>query len=308
MTFIEKQEPSVNAGVLKAVLEVNVGEGVITENYPTKPDKKGTKAVKTSKILLCNLKNECKIYEIKTGVDEDEEGANKKLKPFIVTDFDEDPLKGNEDDSGQNTGKKSPKVPVIVGYKGAVKDDGFSYTGPAYGQGIDRLPAYYGMKLSPGFLQPSPGPVLYADDRSPLTRPAFSHGSYPTYGNLCCFYPYYEGQQDPVLDARGYYSGISPSIHTYFSGHAPRTPSPYGHVHPTSRPGIIMSLGTTWPTVQWPQSKPSAAPEVVAVAGKTNFEEEELSVGEVGPLQPDPGNGKVKIDGKLGEPLNVSDS
>jgi hypothetical protein len=314
-TFIEKQETSVNSGVVKAVLEVKVGERVVTDKHPTKPDEKGDKNAKTTKILLCDLKNDCKIYEIKTGEsydddDKDEEVDKKKLKPVIVTDFNEDPLKGNEHDYDKKSGKKSPKVPVIVGYRGAVKDDGFSYTGHAYGKGIDRLPTYYGMKLSPGFHQSYPGPVVYEEAPRPLPRPGFSHGWYPHYHNLRCMYPHYEDHHYPVPDIRDY-SGVSPYLHTSFSEHGPRTPSPYGNVHPTRRPdsfhAIITPLGTKRPAVHWPPSKPSAAPRVAVVTGKTHFDEDELSVGTIRPLYPDSGNGNIKVDGKLGQPLNLSD-
>ncbi|KDR23836.1 hypothetical protein L798_11027 [Zootermopsis nevadensis] len=313
-TFIEKQEPSVNSGVVKAILEVKVGESVVTDKHPTNPDEEDNNA-KTTKILLCNLKNECKIYEIGTGESydddsKDEGGDRKKLKPVIVTDFDEDPLKDNENDYDQKTGKKRPKVPVVVGYKGAVKDDGFSYTGYGYGQGIDRLPAYYGMKLSPGFRQPYPGPIVHEDNRPSLPRPGSSHGWYPLYHNLRCTYPHYEHHY-PQSDNRDY-SGVSPYLRTYFAGHGPRTPSPYGNVHPTRKPdsfhAIITPLGTTKPEVHWPRSKPSVATGVSAVAGKTHFDEDELTVGVISPLYPDSGNGNIKIDGKLGEPLNMSDS
>lgn len=313
-TFLEKEETSVKSGVVKAILEVKVGDSVVTDNYPTKPDKKGHKDDNGNKILLCSLKDDCKIYEIRNGEsynddNKDEGSGKKKLNPVIVTDFNEDPLKDNENGDNRKTGKKRPTVPVIVGYRGAVKDDDFSYAG--YGQGLDRLPAYYGLKLSPEFHQPYPGPIVYEERPRPLPRQALGHGSYPHYRNLPCMYPHYAEQRYPVPGISDH-SRVRPHVRTSLSGHEPRTPSPYGNVHPTSGPGsfhaIITPLATRRPAVYWPRSKPTAPPAVVAVHGKTQFDEDELSVGVIGPVYPDSGNGNVKVDGKLGEPLNVSEA
>jgi hypothetical protein len=315
-TFIEKEETSVNPGVVKAVLEVKVGESIVTDKYPAKSDKGNKNSTKTN-ILICNLDGDCKIHEIRTDGsddDDDEEGNTKKLKPIIVTDFDEDPLKGNNDDDDQNYGKKNPNVPVIVGYRGAVKDDGFYYTGHRDEQGIDRLPTYYGTRLSPGFHQP------YPDVPRPPPRPGFNHGSYhptyPQYHNLRCVYRQYEGYRYPVSDIPSY-TGARPYDHTSFPGYGPRTPSPYGHLHPTRKPGsfhaIITPLGRgnsvgglNRPMNYWPINKPTVR-GVVAVHGKVDFDEGEISVGVTGPLYPSSGSGNVNIDGKLGEPLHKSD-
>ncbi|PNF27262.1 hypothetical protein B7P43_G05316 [Cryptotermes secundus] len=268
--FIEKEKTSVNPGVVKAVLEVKVGESIVTDKYPAKSDKKEHKNTTKTNILICSLEGDCKLHEFNTDLSEDDEkeGDTKELKPIIVTDFDEDPLKGNNDDDDHNDGKKNPNIPVIVGYRGAVKDDGFYYTGHSNGQGIDRLPTYYGTTLRPGFHQPYPGPNIYGEvpRPPPPPRPGFNYG----YG--------------------------------------PRTPSPYGHLHPTRKPGsfhaIITPLGRgngvgglDTPTVRG----------IVAVHGKVDFDEDDINVGVIGPLYPSSGNGNVKVDGKLGEPLHKSD-
>lgn len=317
-TFIEEEQTNVNPGLLKAVLEVKVGDGIVTDKNPPKSDKKD-EDVKNIKILLCNLQGECKIHEIRTGGSGTDDYDDKtKYKPIIVTDFNEDPLKGSEndhddDDGDKRSGKKNPKVPVIVGYRGAVKDDGFTYTGYRYGQAGSRLPAYYGMDLSPVFHQPYPGP------HSP-PRPGFSYGSYhPTYPfdhTLRCVYPHNE-QRYPISYFPDY-RGVRPYGHTSFPGHGPRTPSPYGNFRPTRKPdsfhAIITPLGrrngagrSDRPADYWPVNKPTD-PEIVAVHGKTNFDEDDLTVGVTGPLYPGSGNGNVKIDGKLGEPLSTSDT
>lgn len=321
--FIEKEEISVKPGVVKAVLEVKVGDSIVTDKYPAKSDKKGDKNSTKTNILICNLEGDCKLHEFKTDISEDdeEEGDTKKLKPIIVTDFDEDPLKGNNDDDDQNDGKKNPKVPVIVGYRGAVKDDGFYYTGHTNGQGIYRLPTYYGTTLRPGFHQPYPGPNIYGQvpRPTPPPRPGFNYGSYhPTYPHhdLRCVYRQYEGQRYPISDIPSY-TGARPYDHTFFPGYGPRTPSPYGHLHPTTRPGsfhaIITPLGRGnsvgglhRPTNYWPINKPTVR-GVVAVHGKVDFDEDDINIGVSGPLYPSSGNGNVKVDGKLGEPLHKSD-
>ncbi|PNF27259.1 hypothetical protein B7P43_G05316 [Cryptotermes secundus] len=312
--FIEKEKTSVNPGVVKAVLEVKVGESIVTDKYPAKSDKKEHKNTTKTNILICSLEGDCKLHEFNTDLSEDDEkeGDTKELKPIIVTDFDEDPLKGNNDDDDHNDGKKNPNIPVIVGYRGAVKDDGFYYTGHSNGQGIDRLPTYYGTTLRPGFHQPYPGPNIYGEvpRPPPPPRPGFNYGSYhPTYPHhdLRCVYRHYEGQRYPISDIPGY-TGVRPYGHTSFPGYGPRTPSPYGHLHPTRKPGsfhaIITPLGRgngvgglDTPTVRG----------IVAVHGKVDFDEDDINVGVIGPLYPSSGNGNVKVDGKLGEPLHKSD-
>lgn len=220
---------------MKAVLEVKVGESIVTDKYPAKSDKKEHKNTTKTNILICSLEGDCKLHEFNTDLSEDDEkeGDTKELKPIIVTDFDEDPLKGHSN-----------------------------------GQGIDRLPTYYGTTLRPGFHQPYPGPNIYGEvpRPPPPPRPGFNYG----YG--------------------------------------PRTPSPYGHLHPTRKPGsfhaIITPLGRgngvgglDTPTVRG----------IVAVHGKVDFDEDDINVGVIGPLYPSSGNGNVKVDGKLGEPLHKSD-
>jgi hypothetical protein len=320
--FIEKEETIVKPGVVKAVLEVKVGESIVTDNYPVKSDKKGHKNATKTNILICNLEGDCKIHEIRIdGRDDDEEeGDTKKLKPVIVTDFDEDPLKGNTGADNQNDGKKTPDVPVIVGYRGAVKDDGFYYTGQSNGQGIHGLPTYYGTKLGPGYQQPYPRPIIYGEVSRPPPRPVFNYGSYqpayPNYHNFRCVYSHFEGHRYPVSEIPTY-AGPRPYEHTSFPGYGPRTPSPYGHLHPPRKPdsfhAIITPLGrgnsiggSDRPTNYWPINKPTVQ-GVVAVHGKVDFDEDDISVGVTGPLYPISGNGNVKVDGKLGEPLRKSD-
>ncbi|XP_023713928.1 uncharacterized protein LOC111867930 isoform X2 [Cryptotermes secundus] len=277
--FIEKEKTSVNPGVVKAVLEVKVGESIVTDKYPAKSDKKEHKNTTKTNILICSLEGDCKLHEFNTDLSEDDEkeGDTKELKPIIVTDFDEDPLKGHSN-----------------------------------GQGIDRLPTYYGTTLRPGFHQPYPGPNIYGEvpRPPPPPRPGFNYGSYhPTYPHhdLRCVYRHYEGQRYPISDIPGY-TGVRPYGHTSFPGYGPRTPSPYGHLHPTRKPGsfhaIITPLGRgngvgglDTPTVRG----------IVAVHGKVDFDEDDINVGVIGPLYPSSGNGNVKVDGKLGEPLHKSD-
>jgi hypothetical protein len=320
--FIAKEETSVKPGVVKAVLEVKVGESVVTDNHPVESDKKGHKNGTKTNVLICNLKGDCKIHQIRTddSDDDEEKGDTKKLKPIIVTDFDEDPLKGNNDDDNRNDGKKTPDVPVIVGYRGAVKDDGFYYTGQSNGQGVHRVPTYYGTKMGPGFHQPYPGPVVYGEVPRPPPRPGINHGSYqptyPYYYNLRCVYRHYEGHRYPVSDIPSY-TGARPYGHTSFPGYGPRTPSPYGHLHPTRKPGsfhaIITPLGRgnsigglDRPINFRPINKPTER-GVVALHGKVNFDDDDISVGVAGALYPSSGNGNVKVDGKLGEPLHKAD-
>lgn len=308
--FTGKDQTSLNPGIVKAVLEVTVGEPVVTGKHPTKPDKKGDKNSTKTKILLCTLEGDCKIHEIRiNGTDSGEE---KKLRPVIVTDFNEDPLKGNEnsEDNDQESGKKNYNVPVIVGYRGAVKDDGFYYTGYSGGQSIDRLPPYYGMKLSPGVFQTYPGASIYKNVPLVPPHPDFSHGSYhPTYPHnfdLCCIYPRYERYYPDHVAARQY-------EHTSFPGYGPRTPSPYGKLYPTRKPdsfrAIITPIGRSnnRPTVYRPVNKPTE-PGVVALHGKMSFDDDHVSLWGKDPLNPSSGHGSIKVDGKLGEPLNKSDS
>jgi hypothetical protein len=306
---IGNDETSLNPGIVKAVLEVTVGEAVVTGKHPTKPDKKGDKSSTKTKILLCTLEGDCKIHEIGIGgndSDEEEDGGKKKLKPVIVTGFNEDPLKGNE--NSDDNGKKNYNVPVIVGYRGAAKDNGFYYTGYGSGQSTDRLPSYYGMTPRPVFYQTYPGASTYENAPHLPSRPDFSHGSYrPTYPHnfdLRCVYPQYEHYYPDHVAARQY-------GHTSFPGYGPRTPSPYGKLHPTTKPdsfhAIITPIGrhNDRPTVYRPTNKPTE-PGVVALHGKMNFDEDQVSVWGTGPLNPISGQGNIKVDGKLGEPLNKS--
>ena len=323
-TFTGKDETSVNSEIVKAVLEVTVGEPVVTGKHPTKPDKTGDKDSTEAKILLCNLEGDCKIYEIRIGgddSDEERDGGKKKLKPVIVTGFNEDPLKDNKNvgDGDQGNGKKNYNVPVIVGYKGAVRDDGFYYTGYGSGQSVDRIPSYYGMKLSPGFYQTYPGASIYGKV-PPLSPPQdFSHGSYrpayPSNFDLTCVYPYYEQRRCvyPQYERRyPNYVAATQYERTAFPGSGPRTPSPYGNLHPTRKPDGFHALVTpiggrnSRPRVYRPINKPTEQ-GVVALHGKMNFDEDEVSVWGTGPLHPISGHDKIKIDGKLAEPLNKSD-
>jgi hypothetical protein len=318
-TFTGKDETSLNSGVVKAVLKVTVGEPIVTGKHPNKPDKKGDNSTAKTKIVLCDLKGDCKIYEIGmdgNDSDEGEDGGKKKLKPVIVTDFDEDPLKGTEkgDGSDQEYGKKSYNVPVIVGYQGAVKDDSFYYKEYDSGQSIDRLPSYY------GFYQTYPGASIYKNVPRLPPRPDISHGSYhPTYPHnfdVRCVYPHYELRRCAYLQYERYYPDYIAARQyelTSFPGYRPRTPSPYGKIHPTMKPdsfhAIITPIGRSdnRPMVNRPINKP-AQPGVVALHGKMNFDEDQASVWGTGPLYPTPEHSNVKIDGKLGEPLNKSDS
>jgi hypothetical protein len=78
---------------------------------------------------------------------------------------------------------------------------------------------------------------------------------------------------------------------------------------PDSFHAIITPIGRSEnkPTVYRPINKP-AEPEVVALHGKMNFDEDQVSVWGTGPLYPTPKHSNIKVDGKLGEPLNTSDS
>ena len=323
--FTGKDETNLNSEIVKAVLEVTVGEPIVTAKHPNKPDKKGDNGSAKTKILLCDSKGDCKIHEIRidgNDSDEVEDDDKKKLKPIIVTDFDEDPLKGTRkvDSIDQEYGKKNYNVPVIVGYQGAVKDDSFYYRGYESGQSVDRLPSYYGMKLSPGFYQTYPRASIYENVPHLPPRPDISHGSYhPTHlhnFDLRCVYPYYELRRCAYLQYERHYPDYIASRQyerTSFPGYGPRTPSPYGKLHPTMKPdsfhAIITPIGRSdsRPTVYRPINKPTE-PAVAALHGKMNFDEDEVSVWGTGPLYPTPGHRNIKIDGKLGEPLNKSDS
>ncbi|XP_069692627.1 uncharacterized protein [Periplaneta americana] len=324
-TFLEK-EISVNPGVVKALLEVKVGESLVT----IKPDKKGDKDSKTTKILICDAWGECKLHEVVRGKEDDDdddkdeededEGGKKKLKPVIVTDFDEDPLADKDDD---DDGKKkkgpgthygpgvydhdpgvydhspgvydhSPGVydhsPGVYDHSPGIPDyghgdhnygaDGYGHVGwhgynpttSGHGSRVDRIPVYYGMKLSPEFHQPYPGLVLDEEASRPY------HGGY--YDDL-----YHHG---PFPEPQGHYPDVIPYDHPYFSG---RTPTPYGKFYTTTRPGsyhaIITPLGRKT-GVRWPPA--------VAVVGKMDLPQDELTA-------PTERPSVIKIDGKLGEAL-----
>ncbi|PSN53727.1 hypothetical protein C0J52_02201 [Blattella germanica] len=182
-SILEKGEhtaPDLSPGVIKAVLEVNVG-GLVTKKPETKTENDKDKK-KKNEVLICTLDGKCKLHVIESGENSSDDKTGDKdgkpLKPIIVSDFDVDPTtEGGEDDDKSGEGKDIPKVPVIVGLKGAVKDDDFPYhTG--HGHQVDRLPVYYGMKLSPEFHRPYPqGPVIYEEEPH---YPPYS-GSYPSY-------------------------------------------------------------------------------------------------------------------------------
>jgi hypothetical protein len=321
--FTERDGINLNSGTVKAVIEVMVGEPIVTAKHPNKPDKKGDKNSAKIKILLCDREGDCKIHEIKidgNDSDEEEDASKKKLKPVIVTDFNEDPLKGIEkgDGSDQEYGKKAYDVPVIVGYQGAVKDDNFYYRGYDSGQSIDRLPSYYGMKLSPGFYQTYPGASTYENVPHVSPRADFNHGSYrPIYthnSDFPCVYPQYE-HCAYLQHQRHYpdYVAARQYERTSFPGYGPRTPSPYGKFHPTRNPdsfhAIITPIGRSEniPTVYRPVNKPTE-PGVLALHGKMDFDEDKVPVWGTDPLYPTSGHGNIKVDGKLGEPLSKSDS
>ena len=321
--FTGKDETNLNSGIVKTVLEVTVGEPLVTTKYPTKPDKTGGNNSVKTKILLCNLESDCKIHEIRidgNDSDEEEDGGKKKLKPVIVTDFNEDPLKGTEkgDGSNQECGKKNYNVPVIIGYQGAVKD-GFYYNRYGSGQSIDGLPSYYETKLNPGFYQTYPGASIYGNAPYIPRSPDFSHGSYqttyPHNFDMRCVYPHYEQRRCVYLQYERYYPDYVAARQyesTSFTGYGPRTPSPYGKLHPTRKPdsfhALITPIGRSdyRPTVFRPINKPTEQ-GVVALHGKINFDEDQASDWGMGPLHPSPEHSNIKVDGKLGEPLNKSD-
>ena len=252
---------------MKAVLEVNVG-GLSSKSKPeSKTSEKDDRKKKKNQVLICTLDGDCKLHEVVDDGSSNEDEV-KTLKPIIVTDFNVDPSKEKQDGKGvKKDGKDVPDVPVVIGYKGAVQNDGFSYySGP--NRQSDRLPVYYGMKLSPEFHQyPPPGSIIYEED----TRRPPSSGWYPRK-------PYEHGVEYLYSNDEDEYPieyPTYPGPNTYgnsFSGHpGARTPTPYGKYYPTSRPnyqGVITPLhrragGGDWsgtPGVYWSSPKSNEVP------------------------------------------------
>lgn len=267
-TIIEKNlEPTISPGVVKAVLEVSVG-GVAPKTKPESKTDEKDKKKKKNQVLICTLEGDCTLHQIL--VEGDTKDDEKKLKPIVVTDFNVDPSKEKHDGGGdKKEGKDVPDVPVFVGHKGAVKDDGFSYYAGGHDQQTDRIPVYYGMKLSPAFHQtyPPPGSIIYEDGNH---YPPIS-GSYPYEHGVSYLYSNEEDEY-PIG-----YPSYPPQSHSHhgnsFSGHpGARTPTPYGKYFPTNKQsyqGVITPLhrrsggGGGWsstPGVYWPPHKSNEVP------------------------------------------------
>ncbi|KAJ9597113.1 hypothetical protein L9F63_026998 [Diploptera punctata] len=270
-TIIQKDlDPTVSPGVVKAVLEVNVAGLTPTSKPESKTDEKEKKK-KKNQILVCTLDGKCKLHEI-IFEDSDEEDGVKKIKPIIVTDFNVDPSKekknGHDDD--KHEGKDIPDIPIIVGYKGAVRDEHSYYSGQ-----MDRLPVYYGMKLSPAFHQyPPPGSIIYEEDthHHPTSGPSAPRTPTP-YGK---FYPTskpsYQGVITPLhrRAGGGDWTG-SPGVYwsTRQANEVPKN-SGSGWVG-SNKPGWVASNSPGWgmpstpgvvgskrPGVYWPTEKTPA--------------------------------------------------